>query len=319
MKHEEQGCCSLRELRASENKAEELPLLARVINIIDRQGEMPVVAICSDAAGDFFCLSLYNTESSKLADAVVPLRSLLKIEKAKFREIKLSGPCGQKCSYPCVRIAHPGDITVVGSGKLTRLAVQSVFSARAERVDYNKPKAETPSSEKRNGSNTQSLSQGTQENEVDSVDERWIVQEDAKMRKKEAHAKAKAKAKSKSLTKTKRRDRDRGSSSAKHRFQSRASSGSEIADEKAPSEVDDDDDDETEDEDDTTMATESDEQNSKDDQCGSSEGDAGQQKSRQKVRWADLELSDSEVEDEFLRQGCHKPSMLTAAAAVPAC
>jgi hypothetical protein len=313
IKHEP-GYRSLRELRASGNANS--PLVARVVNIIDRQAELPVIVICCDALGDFFALSLYDTDSSTVANALLPMRSLLKIERAKFREIKLTDPAAKLFCYPSVRVAHLGDVTVVGGGKLNRLAVQSVFSVGAEHVE-SKSEGTTPCWEKEEQAIVQSIAQEAKNEKVaNPADERWILQEDAKRRKEEAHAKAKAKAKA--AGKSKRRDRDRSNAYAKSRSGSMVSTepgtDSQEASDKAPSEGTEDD----------TRATESDAASNsgnsgKDEQSGCSEVD-DILKPSQRVRWADLEVSDNE-EDGWLNRGakayCDGCDGITASVAVP--
>merc|ERR1712050_153471 len=101
----------------------------------DRKEEVPVIVMCCDANGDFFALSVYNTEFEKLASAVTPMKTVLKIKKTKFRLNSLRGPDGKEYSYPSVRVAHPGDLSVFGGGSLVSVATQSKFSTGAKYVD----------------------------------------------------------------------------------------------------------------------------------------------------------------------------------------
>jgi tetratricopeptide (TPR) repeat protein len=307
-KHEE-TYRSLRELRSAENTAS--PLVARVVTIIDRQAEMPVIVICCDASADFFCLSLYNTEASKVADALVPLRSLIKVDNSKFREVKLTGPSGKVFSYPCVSVAHPGDVSLVGGGKLSTLAVQSVFSARAERVESKPVECTTPCWEKDEpvATNNQTATLQCKEKAADPANERWILHEDAKMRKEEAKAKAKAKAAASSASKAKNnrhRDRDRCSNAARGAGGATAAAARtdavsrhedelEVAKKTTTPLVEAADQSDAED----TRATESEE--SKEDQSAGSEGEGS--KALSKVRWADLAESDSEHVDAVVKGG----------------
>merc|ERR1712050_226698 len=101
----------------------------------DRKEEVPVIVMCCDANGDFFALSVYNTEFEKLASAVTPMKTVLKIKKPKFRLNSLIGPDGKECSYPSVRVAHPGDLSVFGGASLVSVATQSKFSPGAKYVE----------------------------------------------------------------------------------------------------------------------------------------------------------------------------------------
>lgn len=139
---------SLAELRSGENAS--TPVVARVVAIIERKDEVPVILVCCDGAGDFFALSIYNAELSKVAESLVPMKSLIRIQQPKFRQIILSGPGSKEISYPCARVAHPNDIGVVGGGSLGVAAVQSLFSAGAARVSAAVPATASADSAERN-------------------------------------------------------------------------------------------------------------------------------------------------------------------------
>lgn len=202
---------SLRDLRAGEGSSS-APLVARAAVILDRQDEMPVIVICCDSHGDFFALSLYNAQQSKVADGVVPLKSLLEIGQPKFHQVSVT--MGQKTlSYPCVRVGHPGDVTVVGGASLGAAAVQSKFTANAPSRE---PEADVAAPTSRDSGGSQP--EATREPEVSQVDrkrEQWIDQEDAKMKKEEAKAKARAKNQPKAKGKTKKKDKPNDKVAAK--------------------------------------------------------------------------------------------------------
>jgi tetratricopeptide (TPR) repeat protein len=125
---QQEGQGTLQDFRASSTSAF---LAAKVVAIVERQDELPVIVICCDSNGDVFALSLYNAQQSKVADALVPMKSLLHIRQCKFREISVTGIDSKKITYPCIRVAHPNDVTVVGSGTLGSAAAQSQFTAAA--------------------------------------------------------------------------------------------------------------------------------------------------------------------------------------------
>jgi len=189
---------TLRELRAGENAA--APVEAKAVLIIDRLDEMPVIVVCCDSLGDFFALSLYNAQRSKVADAIVPMKSMLRIYQPRFRQISVSNRA-KKWSYPCVRVAHPGDVTVAGKGSLGAAAVASVFSSGTARIEA---RQETCAEETTKPLETQSKKEKKARQETCAEETtkplevpKWIEEEDAKMRKKLAKAKSKGKAKTK--------------------------------------------------------------------------------------------------------------------------
>lgn len=180
----------------------EVPLAARVVNIVEREDESPVIVICCDAAGIFFALSLYNTQPSKFADAVIPMKTLIQVRLAKYREVSVKNPHNHKSwTYPCVRVGHPGDVTIVGGGSLEAAAVLSQFTVA---VLPRKPQDDEIAP----------VASGYDDAEappapVDPKQEKWIDQEDAKIKKDEAKAKARAKAKVKAKGKKKDKTSDK--------------------------------------------------------------------------------------------------------------
>jgi len=159
---------------------------------VDRADEMPVILICCDSNGEFFAVSLYNSQMSKVANAVDPMKSFLHINQPKFKEICVEGPAGKRLSYPCIRVGHPSDVVVVGSGPLGECGSCPRFSACALK---NTPEA----TEETSGDASPAAEEEVAKEEVvvDPKLEKWIEQEDAKIKKEEAKAKARAQAKSK--------------------------------------------------------------------------------------------------------------------------
>jgi len=119
-------CCRLEELAKGEKVTG--PLAATVISLVDRGDDIPVVLVCCDAAGDFFALSLYNAEASKVAEAIVPSVTAIEVSEPHYRYISATVR-GKDMSYPCIRVPHPSDIAVVGGGSLGGAAVRSVFTS----------------------------------------------------------------------------------------------------------------------------------------------------------------------------------------------
>jgi len=118
--------CTLQQLRSKE--AGSKPLAGRIVSVIDRKEEIPVILVCCDSAGDFFALSIYNAEAAKVAEAVVPLQSVVDISKPHLKQISVDLPGGE-VTYPCIRVAHPADILVVGSSNLNGAAAKPAFSS----------------------------------------------------------------------------------------------------------------------------------------------------------------------------------------------
>eukprot|EP00930_Biecheleria_cincta_P008332 TRINITY_DN10974_c0_g1_i1.p1 TRINITY_DN10974_c0_g1~~TRINITY_DN10974_c0_g1_i1.p1 ORF type:complete len:725 (-),score=163.76 TRINITY_DN10974_c0_g1_i1:298-2241(-) len=179
----------LQDLRAGEGAG---PLVARVVTIIDR---LPVILICCDANGEFFALSLYTAEREKIASAVTPRKSVLHIMKPRFAQVAVTGPGGKNWSYASARVAHPGDVIVVGSGSLASAAAVAQIRSGAERVET-KPSKE-PCNE-----HSSELSMKAKAHDVSQ--EQWIEASDAKTRKLTAKARAAALAKSKAKSKAKK-------------------------------------------------------------------------------------------------------------------
>lgn len=165
----------LQNLRAGEGAG---PLVAKVVTIIDR---LPVILICCDSNGEFFALSLYTAEKEKIASVVTPRKSVLHIMKPRFAQVVVPGPGGKNWSYASARVAHPGDVTVVGSGTLASAAAVAQVRSGAERVET-KPSTE-PCNEPCSELNTKAS--------VPSQ-EQWIEASDARTRKLTAKARAAA-------------------------------------------------------------------------------------------------------------------------------
>mmetsp|Transcript_69363 Transcript_69363/g.127981 ORF Transcript_69363/g.127981 Transcript_69363/m.127981 type:complete len:943 (-) Transcript_69363:69-2897(-) len=189
---------TLKEVQAGENPA--LPLAARVAVIIDRGEEAPVIVICCDCRGEFFALSIYNAEMAKVADAIVPMKSALSIKQPKCKQISVTSTSAKPLSYPCVRVAHPGDVTVVGRGALSAAAAAAKCTTAAKRVET--------------AGDDESACTGENEQEADAENkqetkplkpgaDQWIDDEDRRNAKAQARAKAKAKAKMKTKAKSK--------------------------------------------------------------------------------------------------------------------
>ena len=59
--------------------------MARVINVLRKDDETPTLMVCCDNSGAFFALSLYHVDFKKVADAVVPMKSILVIRSAELQ------------------------------------------------------------------------------------------------------------------------------------------------------------------------------------------------------------------------------------------
>jgi len=190
---------SLRDVKTSAG-SRELPLMAKVVNIVDRQDQFPMIILCCDAFGDFFALSLYNAKPSKIAESITPMKSIILIRQLKFHEVRVSAS-HKTWSYPCIRVAHPGDLSVVGGSEcLKAAAVASKFTAAAlprqpqAIEDTVKPISEAGSVH------------SEQADVADPVQEQWIDEADAKMKKEVANAKARAKPKANKKRSTKKKE-----------------------------------------------------------------------------------------------------------------
>lgn len=124
--HGQARCCRLADLAAGEKVTG--PLAATVVSKVDRGDDIPVVLVCCDGAGDFFALSLYNTEPSKVAEAIVPGLTAVEVSEPHYRRIEAEVR-GRSLAYPCIRVAHPNNVSIVGAGHLGRASVSSVFSS----------------------------------------------------------------------------------------------------------------------------------------------------------------------------------------------
>lgn len=125
---------TLAELQAGDNS--NLPLAARVITVLDRQEEMPVVVICCDAKGDCFALSVYGAQQAKIAESLLPQKSVLHIKQPKLHHVSVKDSSGKPFSYVCVRVSQPSDVVVIGSGPLQGAAMPQ-FSTSSKRVSSN--------------------------------------------------------------------------------------------------------------------------------------------------------------------------------------
>jgi len=123
----------LKELQAGEGG--EAPLQARVVSLMQRKDEVPVILACCDRAGDFFALSVYNAELQRLAEVVIPMKSVLFVKAPRFRQVSVVSPEGKAWTYPSVTVGHPAEVTLATGETLAAAAVQSlVFSTGADRT-----------------------------------------------------------------------------------------------------------------------------------------------------------------------------------------
>lgn len=107
------GSKSIAQLAAGENK--DATLDAKMIQFIERNNEVPIIAICADSQGKFFALSIYNADSKVISDALIPMETGFSVKGPHLRDITVTRG-EQTWSYPCIRIAHPQDINVFGQG-----------------------------------------------------------------------------------------------------------------------------------------------------------------------------------------------------------
>lgn len=131
-----ESCRTLKELQQAQNA--QVPLVVRVVSLMDRKEEVPVIVLCCDQAGDFLVLSLYNTDLAKLAAAIVPMKTMLQVSQPEYKEIKAVSLEGAKLSYPAAVVGHPSELTVctsAGTGPTLALASarSMVFSTGADR------------------------------------------------------------------------------------------------------------------------------------------------------------------------------------------
>jgi tetratricopeptide (TPR) repeat protein len=120
-----QGSKSIAQMQTGENK--DVTLDAKVIQFIERNNEVPIIAICCDSQGKFFALSIYNADSKVISDHMIPMETGFFVKNPHLREITVTRG-EQTWSYPCIRIAHPQDINVFGQGGLGHAAVAAVSS-----------------------------------------------------------------------------------------------------------------------------------------------------------------------------------------------
>jgi len=103
-------------------------VIAKVISVVDRENQIPVMLVCCDIAGDFFVLSIYNAEPAKIAEQVTPLQTTLNVGKPHYRHIRII--VDAELAYPTIRVAHPADISIVGGPNLSAAAVKPAFSSQ---------------------------------------------------------------------------------------------------------------------------------------------------------------------------------------------
>lgn len=120
------GSSTLQELR--EKGKEVTSVVAKVVSVIDRDNEIPVMLVCCDASGDFFVLSIYNAEPAKIAEHVIPLQTTLTVGKPHYRQTRINVDT-EEVSYPTIRVAHPVDLNIVGGQSLSVAAVKPAFSS----------------------------------------------------------------------------------------------------------------------------------------------------------------------------------------------
>lgn len=120
---------SLLELKPGENK--DTVLAAKVVSVVSRESEIPIILICCDATACFFALSVYNCDLAALTAAVNPGETSLSIRSPLLRQMQITvangNGDGNLVSYPCVRAAHPGDLLIPGGGNLGSAACVSAF------------------------------------------------------------------------------------------------------------------------------------------------------------------------------------------------
>ncbi|CAK9005266.1 unnamed protein product [Durusdinium trenchii] len=93
----------------------ETALAVKVLSVLKRAGEVPVIAVCCDSSGEYLALSMYNTELPKFEQVVIPGRTVLAVEEAKLRQISVTAAPHQ-LSYSCVAVGNPAELTVISGG-----------------------------------------------------------------------------------------------------------------------------------------------------------------------------------------------------------
>jgi tetratricopeptide (TPR) repeat protein len=201
---------SLRDLRTGENTA--APLVAKVVAVIDRKEEMPVILVCSDSGGNLFALSLYNADLAKVSAAVIPMNSILRIHGPKLLQITVPavdcGKAGGSWTYPCVRVAEPSNVDVNSKGSLRDAAVRSVFSVGAERVEARQ--ATSKEADKKKEIELIKEAESEKHTPLESKLEKWAEQEDAKAKEAVDKARAAERAKAKAAKEQKARSKLKG-------------------------------------------------------------------------------------------------------------
>eukprot|EP00419_Tripos_fusus_P043418 CAMPEP_0172824650 /NCGR_PEP_ID=MMETSP1075-20121228/18142_1 /TAXON_ID=2916 /ORGANISM="Ceratium fusus, Strain PA161109" /LENGTH=729 /DNA_ID=CAMNT_0013665961 /DNA_START=52 /DNA_END=2238 /DNA_ORIENTATION=- len=118
------GCRTIQEMQAGTNG--QAPVVARVISIVDRNDEVPVIVVCCDALSEFFALALYNAGMQRLADTLAPMETLVRIQKPRLRLVSVSDPHGKTWNYPCLSVGHPAEVLLADGSTLAATAVESV-------------------------------------------------------------------------------------------------------------------------------------------------------------------------------------------------
>lgn len=138
---------NLKDLKAGKHP-ETSRLAVKVLSLLKRPGEVPVIAVCCDSSGESLVLSLYNSELTKLEQVLVPGRTILAVEQANVRQISVTAS-SQALSYSCVAVGNPSEVTVVfgaSPGSSSSLACAAgganVFSTAAERTMEEAPSVE---------------------------------------------------------------------------------------------------------------------------------------------------------------------------------
>eukprot|EP00434_Breviolum_minutum_P021265 symbB.v1.2.018760.t1/scaffold1510.1/size114631/4 len=116
----------LKDLKSGERPQSSLAV--KVLAVLKRPGEVPVLAVCCDASGEFLVLSLYSTELPKLEQAVVPGRTILAVSEANLRQISVTtGSSATPLNYPCVAVGNPNEVTMISGAAPGWLQSLSTF------------------------------------------------------------------------------------------------------------------------------------------------------------------------------------------------
>lgn len=102
---------TIKDLQAGKRAAGSLA--ARVVTLLDRPGEVPIITICCDMSGELFAMSFYNTEFQKLQQAIVPCKTVLAVENASLRQIEVT--IRGQLKYSCVAVGNPAEVWIIGA------------------------------------------------------------------------------------------------------------------------------------------------------------------------------------------------------------